>query len=96
MIRPPFLKLNDKVVVVSPAGNVSPTYVNNTISILQEWGLDVRTSENALNQVGFFSGLVEQRLADLQAAMDNPEVKLIFCSRGGYGAVHLLDKLNFY
>lgn len=27
--------------------------------------------------------------------MDHPEVKAIFCSRGGYGAVHLIDKLDF-
>ncbi|HTN69234.1 MAG TPA: LD-carboxypeptidase [Dysgonamonadaceae bacterium] len=95
MIRPPFLKLNDKVVIVSPAGNITPTVVDNTVSILQEWGLEVNTSKNALQETGCFSGFVEQRLEDLQSAMDDPEVKLIFCSRGGYGAIHLLDKLSF-
>ena len=34
-------------------------------------------------------------LSDLQSALDDPEVKMIFCSRGGYGAVHLLDRLDF-
>lgn len=95
MIRPPFLKFNDKVVIVSPSGKVSPFYVNETISILQQWGLEVKVSENALSEVGGFSGLVEERLEDLQSAMDDPEVKLIFCSRGGYGAIHLLEQLNF-
>ncbi len=95
MKRPPFLKLNDKAVIVSPSGNVSPAYVNKAKDILEEWGLIVSISENALRETGRFSGFVEQRLADLQAAMDNPDVKLIFCSRGGYGAVHLLDRINF-
>lgn len=95
MKRPPFLKLNDKVVILSPAGNISAVYVNNTIDILQEWGLEVVISENALQETGRFSGFVEQRLHDLQRAMDDPNVKLIFCSRGGYGAVHLLDRLDF-
>ena len=95
MIRPPFLKLNDKVVIVSPAGNINPLYVNKTIDILQDWGLEVKTSDNALRETGRFSGFVEQRLHDLQAAMDDPEVKLIFCSRGGYGTIHLLDRLDF-
>ncbi len=95
MKRPPFLKLNDKAVIVSPSGNVSPAYVNKAKDILEEWGLIVSISENALRETGRFSGFVEQRLADLQAAMDNPDVKLIFCSRGGYGAVHLLDRLDF-
>ena len=95
MKRPPFLKLNDKVAIVSPAGNISPIHVKNTIDILQEWGLEVETAENALSNTGRFSGFVEQRLHDLQTAMDDPDVKLIFCSRGGYGTIHLLDKLDF-
>ena len=95
MKRPPFLKLNDRAVIVSPSGNVSPAYVNKAKDILEEWGLIVSISENALRETGRFSGFIEQRLADLQAAMDNPDVKLIFCSRGGYGAVHLLDRINF-
>ena len=95
MKRPPFLKLNDKAVIVSPSGNVSPAYVNKTIDILQEWGLVASISENALQETGRFSGFIEQRLSDLQTAIDDPEVKLIFCSRGGYGAVQLLDRLDF-
>lgn len=95
MIRPPFLNLNDKVVIVSPSGKISSDYIYNTVSLLQSWGLQVHTSENALKEVGSYSGFVQQRLADLQSAMDDPDVKLIFCSRGGYGAIHLLDQLNF-
>ena len=56
MKRPPFLKLNDKVAIVSPAGNISPIHVKNTIDILQEWGLEVETAENALSNTGRFSG----------------------------------------
>lgn len=40
-------------------------------------------------------GTVRQRLQDLQSAMDDPKVKAILCSRGGYGAVHLVDKIDF-
>ncbi len=95
MIRPPFLKLNDKVIIVSPSGKISSVLVDNTIGILQNWGLEVLTSDNALKESGSYSGCIEQRFEDLQAAMDDPEIKLIFCSRGGYGAIHLLDQLNF-
>lgn len=95
MKRPPFLKLNDKVVILSPSGNISAAHVNNAADIIRSWGLEVTLSENALRETGRFSGFVEQRLHDLQTAMDNPEVKLIFCARGGYGAVHLLDRLDF-
>lgn len=95
MKRPPFLKLNDRVVILSPSGNICATHVNNAANILREWGLEVTVSENALRETGRFSGFVEQRLNDLQRAMDDTDVKLIFCARGGYGAVHLLDRLDY-
>lgn len=95
MLQPPKLQFNDKVVILSPAGKIDEELVYKAASVFSEWGLRVEISENALCQTGRFSGFVEQRLADLQNAMDDPEVKLIFCSRGGYGVVHLLDKLNF-
>ncbi len=95
MIRPPALKFNDKAVILSPAGNIAETTVNGAAAILREWGLQVGVSPNALSHTGRFSGFVEQRLSDLQHAMDDPDVKLILCSRGGYGVVHLLDKLKF-
>ena len=95
MKRPPFLKLNDRVVILSPSGNICATHVNNAANILREWGLEVTVSENALRETGRFSGFVEQRLNDLQRAIDDTDVKLIFCARGGYGAVHLLDRLDY-
>ncbi len=95
MIRPPFLKLNDKVVIVSPAGKILPELVYKTVVILEGWGLKVHVAGNALRESGSYSGFVEQRLIDLQTAMDDADVKLIFCSRGGYGAIHLIEQLNF-
>ncbi|HOV71595.1 MAG TPA: LD-carboxypeptidase [Dysgonamonadaceae bacterium] len=95
MIRPPLLKSRDKAVIVSPAGKIDADIVDKAASILHEWGLKVEVGENALSRVGRFSGSIEQRLSDLQKAMDDAEVNLIFCSRGGYGMVHLLDRLNF-
>ena len=94
-IHPPFLKPNDKAVILSPAGSISSEYINKTIRILTDWDLQVEVSENAICQVGRFSGTIDQRIVDLQKAIDDPEVKLVFCSRGGYGVVHLLDKLDF-
>jgi len=95
VIRPPLLKSRDKAVIVSPAGKIDADIVDKATSILREWGLKVEVGENALSRVGRFSGSIEQRLSDLQKAMDDAEVNLIFCSRGGYGMVHLLDRLNF-
>jgi muramoyltetrapeptide carboxypeptidase len=69
--------------------------VRNAAAALANWGLRPEIGENALREAGRFGGSAEQRLSDLQRAFDDPEVRLVFCSRGGYGTVHLLDKLNF-
>lgn len=95
MKRPAPLQFNDKAVILSPAGNIEEHLVKNTASILESWGLIPEVSENALCSTGRFSGFVEQRLSDLQKAFDDPDVRFIFCSRGGYGVVHLLDSLDF-
>lgn len=95
MIRPPSLQFNDRAVILSPAGKIDEYVVQDAVAVLGGWGLRPEISENALCEAGRFSGSVEQRLSDLQAAFDDPEVKLVFCSRGGYGIVHLLDRLDF-
>lgn len=95
MVRPPLLKSFDRAVIVSPAGEIDKDIVEKAKTILHEWGLKVEVGENALCNSGRFSGSVEQRLADLQKAMDDVDVRLIFCSRGGYGMVHLLNRLSF-
>lgn len=95
MKRPAPLQFNDKAVIVSPAGKIDETLVVNALTLLKQWGLNASVSEHALCSTGRFSGFVEQRLSDLQKAFDDPDIKLVFCSRGGYGIVHLLDKLDF-
>lgn len=94
MKRPPSLKYNDKAVILSPSGNIDPYIVEDAIAVLEGWGLQAEASKSALGENGRFSGTVSERLHDLQQAMDDPSVRLILCSRGGYGMVHLLPKLN--
>lgn len=95
MLLPPPLKFNDHAIIISPSGKIDESLVHDTAAILENWGLKTEISRFALSETGRFSGDINQRLYDLQTAFDDPSVKLIFCSRGGYGVVHLLDKLDF-
>ena len=91
---PPFLHEGDKVAIVSPAGKIDKHFITGAKQRLTEWGLKVSVGKHADGSSGRFSGTMKQRLADLQKAMDDPEVKAILCSRGGYGTIHLADKIN--
>jgi len=94
-LSPNFMEKGDKAVLVSPSGSIDQLYINGAKEVLEGWGLNVEIAPHAQAKAGRFAGTIEQRLSDLQNAMDDSEVKLIFCNRGGYGAVHLLEKLDF-
>ncbi len=90
---PAFLSPGDRVAIVSPASYINPDYVNGVVPVLNRWGLEVQIAPHALGRWGAYSGTVEERLSDFCEVLYNPDVKAIFCSRGGYGAVHLLPQL---
>lgn len=95
MLIPPFLKKDDVVRLVSPAGVIDANLVDGAVECLQRWGLDVRVGTHACTRDGRFSGNKDERLADLQEALDDPACKAIFCTRGGYGTVQIIEKLNW-
>lgn len=94
LIIPPALQPGDKIAIVSPAGVTRARNVYNALPVLQELGWEPYTSEHAFGRYATYSGTPDERYADLEAALLDPEVKVILCSRGGYGAVHLLERLD--
>jgi len=92
---PPFLKPNDQIRILSPSGTVNPEFIDGSIKVLKAWGLTVTEGKYARAEYGRFAGTKEQRTADLQHALDDPSVKAILCSRGGYGLAQIIDRLDF-
>lgn len=88
------LKKGDKIAICSPAGKIKADIVTDAAEVLRRQGYRVEIMPNALGADGQFSGTSDQRFADLKAAFADPEVRLILCSRGGYGVVHIIDRLN--
>jgi muramoyltetrapeptide carboxypeptidase len=94
-IRPPFLKSGDEVAIVSPSFLIDEEKVNEAVKFLEVWGLKVRLGKNILKINGPFAGTDKERLSDFQKMTDNKKVKAIFCSRGGYGILKIIDRINF-
>ena len=65
------------------------------VTFLEKWGLRVRIGKNALKEDGPFAGSDEERLSDLQEMTNDPEIKAVFCSRGGYGVSKIINKVDF-
>ncbi len=95
MIYPKFLKPNDKVVILSPSGKIEAQWVEGLKEVLESYGLLVSVSEHALCENGRFAGTDEERIKGLQEAIDDQDVRAIFCSRGGYGLARIIDKIDF-
>ena len=95
MIYPSPLKTNDKVVILSPSGKIEAQWVEGLKQVLEGHGLVVSVAEHTLCAAGRFAGSDEDRIADLQAAVSDPQVRAIFCSRGGYGLARIIDKIDF-
>ena len=94
-MNPPFLKPNDQIRIVSPSGSIHPELIDGATKVLTTWDLNVTEGKIARSEYGRFAGTKEQRIADLQEALDDPNVKAILCSRGGYGMAQIIDKLDF-
>ena len=95
MIRPPYLKKNDQVAVVAPASFIEKDVLTAAIRCMENWGLKVIPGEYVFTQYHQFAGTDAQRAADLQTAVNNPEIKAIICARGGYGCGRVIDAVDF-
>jgi len=95
MITPPPIKTKSKIRIVSPAGKIRKEHVLPAVDWLEKQGYNVELGEHVFAQHFQFAGTDEERLADLQTALDDPDCDAIICSRGGYGTVRIIDKLDF-
>ncbi len=94
-IRPHDLVAGNKVGIVAPARKVSREEMAPAIEILRQWGYEVVEGQHLYGDHHQYSGTDEERAADFQAMLDDPGIKAIFCARGGYGSVRIIDKLDF-
>lgn len=95
MKKPKSLKKGSIVRIVSTARKISPAEVAPSIKLLTNWGFKVELGRNIYCVHNQFAGTTLQRLQDLQSALDDESVDMIWCSRGGYGTTMLIDDIDF-
>ena len=93
MLMPPSLKVGDTIAIVSPSSQPDSMTVVKGCNVLREWGYVPVVGANALRNFHGFAGTADERAADLLWALRNPSVKAILCSRGGDGAVQVLQRI---
>ncbi len=91
---PPFLKEGDRIALVSPAYWVPQDVLAQAAETIKSWGLQpvIGPHTNNLN-VNVYAGTAEERSADILWALEDDSIKACLCSRGGYGSIHLLNRI---
>ncbi|WP_131539512.1 S66 peptidase family protein [Pedobacter nototheniae] len=92
--QPQYLKKGDKIAIVCPAKKL-PKSIDFGIKVLTDWGLEVILGKSVYASHHQFAGSDKLRTADLQDFLDDPSIKAIICGRGGYGAIRIIDDLDF-
>ena len=93
--KPPYLKPGDTIGITSPAGYITLEEIKPAMAIMESWGYKIKVGA-AIGKRDFTRGGTEtERANDLQQMLDDPKIKAIMCGRGGYGAISIVDKLNW-
>ncbi len=96
-VGPPYLKPGDTIAIVAPAGILKnrDKSISKAMEIASSWGLHPILGKHLYAKNHHFAGTDSQRAEDFQNAMDDSSIKAIWCARGGYGSMRILDKLDF-
>ena len=92
---PPPLKQGDKIGVVAPSRMIRPEEMADALKDLRAWGFEPVLGKSLYAVDRQFAGTDAARAADFQAMLDDPGIRAVFCARGGYGALRIVDAIEF-
>jgi muramoyltetrapeptide carboxypeptidase len=95
VIKPPHLQPGNKVGIVATARKISLEEIQPSIAVLESWGLHPIIGNSIGLADNQYAGTDGERAKDLQIMLDDESIKAIFCARGGYGTVRIIDKISF-
>lgn len=90
------LKSGDTIGIISPSGAICETEKLSTAKdFLISKGFNVKIYPGCCKNWHGFAGNDDERVQDMHNAFLDPEIKAIICARGGYGALRILDKIDY-
>jgi muramoyltetrapeptide carboxypeptidase len=95
LIVPPFLEPGAAIGIASPASPADRKPLEAGLAILRQWGYAPRLGRRGIRKKRYLAGSDAERAEELMELFQDPEVEAILCARGGYGAMRLLDLLDY-
>lgn len=95
MITPKYLIKGDTIGLISTARKITKAELKPAIKCFSDEGFKVVTAPFVYEDYHQFAGTDEQRIADFEWMINNPDIKAIICIRGGYGTARIIDRIDF-
>ena len=95
LIKPPFLKEDDTIAIIAPAGEVCYDEIIKAQVFFERHNFRVRFGKNLFKSCRYMAGTDEERAEDLHEAFVDKSVNAIVCARGGYGSIRLIKHIDF-
>ncbi len=94
-IKPPALAKGDVIGLVAPASPLAQEQIRTAVEQIRRRGFKVKVADEGVRRRGYLAGTDEARAEAFNGLIRDPDVKAIFCLRGGYGSPRILDKLDY-
>lgn len=94
-MKPSPLRPGGRIGIIAPAGSISPKKILNALSNFTNNRYEWVCGQSVFYQHGYLAGEDQMRLADLMEMFVRPDIDAIFCMRGGYGSMRLLDRIDY-
>jgi len=95
IIKAPRLQPNQTVGIIAPASPVNQSEISEGLKLLESFPLKIKQGEHIFDRLNYLAGSDNDRVSDLHQMFSDPEIKAIFCARGGYGSARLLNDIDF-
>lgn len=96
IIKPALLKDGDTIGILAPSGSMEDdTNLKRAIAFFENRGYKVKLSDNVYSKNRYLAGSDNERLDALHKMFSDKYVNAIICLRGGYGAIRLINKIDY-
>lgn len=96
VVRPPKLIPGNRIALLAPAGPLlEKDDLTRAEALCRALGYEPALGKSAYARHGYLAGTDHERLADLNSALADPSIDAIWCIRGGYGSIRLLDAVDY-
>ncbi len=96
LIKPKKLQKGDTIGLLSVSGDIRNTKnIENAAKYFQSLGYKTVISDTTYSKFRYHAGSDEERVKNLEDFFQDDKIDAIVCTRGGYGVLRILDKINY-